>query len=271
MPNTEADYTFLRQFILRRSENTLDQLPDDLFDARLYRLLQTQGMAGIDELVCKLALAADPALDQAVVEAMTINETSFFRDRSPFELLRHTLLPQLIENRTRQRSLRFWSAGCSSGQESYSLAMLIRSHFPHVAEWEIEIVGTDIHGEMIRRAQSGRYQRMEINRGLPARFLRRYFTRYAEEWEAAMDLRAMCRFQQGNLSHALPALDRYDGILMRNVLFYFHEATQKRILQKMHAALKPDGFLILGSSEQAARQDLWQPVLDGHVCHYKPR
>lgn len=99
---------------MRRSDNTLDQLPNDLFDARLYRLLQAQGMAGIDDLVCKLVLAADPALDQAVVEAMTINETSFFRNRSPFELLRDRLLPQLIENRTRQRSLRFWSAGCSS-------------------------------------------------------------------------------------------------------------------------------------------------------------
>jgi chemotaxis protein methyltransferase CheR len=249
----------------------LDSLRDDIFDARLYRLLQTQGMAGIDELVCKLRLAADPALDQAVVEAMTINETSFFRDQSTFELLRHTLLPQLIQNRAQQRSLRFWSAACSSGQEAYSLAMLIRFNFPQVAEWKIEIVGTDLHAEMIRRAQSGRYQRVEINRGLPARLLLRYFKRDADEWEIAPELRAMCRFQQGNLSHAIPLLDRYDGILMRNVLFYFPEATKKRILRRLHAALRPDGFLVLGSSEQTTQKDLWQPVLEGDACYYKPR
>ncbi len=271
MPASEADYAFLRQFILSRSENSLDPSRDDLFDARLYRLLQTNGMAGIDELVSKLRLSADPALDQAVVEAMTINETSFFRDQSPFELLRVKLLPQLIESRERQRSLRFWSAACSSGQEAYSLAMMIRYHFPQLAEWKIEIVGTDIHGEMIRRARLGRYQRMEINRGLPARLLLKYFTRDGEEWEITPELRAMCRFQLGNLSHAMPMLDRYDGILLRNVLFYFPDSTKNRILQRLHTALQPDGFLILGSSEQAARHDSWQTVLDGNACYYRPR
>jgi chemotaxis protein methyltransferase CheR len=271
MSSTEGDYSFLRQFILCRSENMLDSLRDDIFDARLYRLLQTQGMAGIDELVCKLRHAADPALDQAVVEAMTINETSFFRDQSAFELLRHKLLPQLIENRAQQRRLRFWSAACSSGQEAYSLAMLIRYNFPQVSEWKIEIVGTDIHAEMIRRAQSGRYQRMEINRGLPARLLLRYFIRDGEEWEVAPELRAMCRFQQGNLSHTIPLLHRYDGILMRNVLFYFPEATKKHILRRLHTTLRPDGFLVLGSSEQTTQSDLWQPVLEGGACYYQPR
>jgi chemotaxis protein methyltransferase CheR len=271
VPGSEDDYAFLRQFILARSENALDPSRNDLFDARLYRLLQTQGMTGIDELVCKLRLAADPALDQAVVEAMTINETSFFRDQPAFELLRHKLLPRLIESRARQRSLSFWSAACSSGQEVYSLAMLLRHHFPQLAEWRIEIVGTDIHGEMIRRAQTGRYQRMEINRGLPARLLLKHFMHDGEDWEIATELRAVCRFQQGNLSHSLPARDRYDGILMRNVLFYFPEATQKRILQKVHTALQPDGFLILGSSERAALPNLWQQIVDGNACYYKPR
>ncbi len=271
MPCSETDYTFLRQFILRGSENILDPSRNDLFDARLYRLLQTQGMEGLDELVSKLKLAVDPALAHAVVEAMTINETSFFRDCAPFELLRQKLLPQLIERRARERRLRFWSAACSSGQEAYSLAMLIRYHFPQLVEWKIEVVGTDIHAEMIRRAQSGRYQRTEINRGLPARFLLRYFPRHGEEWEAAAELRAMCLFHQRNLSHGLPALDRYDCILMRNVLFYFPEAAQTRILQSVHAALQPDGFLFLGSSEQSSLRDLWQPVLDGNTCYYRPQ
>jgi chemotaxis protein methyltransferase CheR len=271
MPCAETDYAFLREFILRRSENILDPSRDDLFEARLYRLLQIHGISGLDELVCKLGLGADPALEQAVVEAMTINETSFFRDQAPFALLRRKLLPQLMERRSPQRSLRFWSAACSSGQEAYSLAMLIRSDFPQLSEWKIEIVGTDIHAEMIRRARAGRYQRMEIHRGLSAHQLLKYFSREGEEWVVASELRAICCFQQRNLSHAFPALDRYDGILMRNVLFYFSEATQKRILQNVHASLKPDGFLILGSSEQAALHHLWQPTLVGNTCYYTPR
>jgi chemotaxis protein methyltransferase CheR len=202
---------------------------------------------------------------------MTINETSFFRDRAPFELLQHQLLPQLIERRVREGRLRLWSAACSSGQEAYSLAMLLRFHFPQLADWDIEIFGTDINTEMIRRAQAARYPRMEINRGLPARFLLKYFTRDGEEWEAIPELRAMSRFQHRNLSHATPTLDRYDGILLRNVLFYFPAAAQERILRNMHAALQPDGFLILGSSEQTTMPELWQPALDGNTCHYKPR
>lgn len=271
MPATASDLNFLRDFILGRSENVLDPSRDDLFGARLYRLLQSHSMSGLDELVSRLKLSADPALDQAVVEAMTINETSFFRDLAAFELVRQKLLPKLIEKRARQRVLRFWSAASSSGQEAYSLAMLIRCHFPQIADWSIEIVGTDINAEMVRRAQTGRYPRMEMNRGLPARLLLRYFTRDSEEWEIAPELRAMCRFQQRNLVQTLPMLDHYDGILMRNVLFYFPQETQRRILQNVHAALKPDGFLLLGSSEQSARPDLWQPVLDDKVCYYTPR
>lgn len=270
MPATESDYAFLRQFILSRSENVLDSSRDDLFDARLYRLLQTRGMAGLDELVYKLRLAADPVLDQAVVEAMTINETSFFRDQSVFELLRHKVLPELIGRRGRERALRFWSAACSSGQEAYSLAILIRHYFPQLAEWKVEIIGTDIHAEMIRRAQAGGYQRVEVNRGVPVLLMHKYFARHGDVWEVVPELLAMCRFEQFNLSYVLPALSRYDGILMRNVLFYFPQPTQERILRNAHAALSADGFLVLGSSERASQRDLWQPVLDSQACYYKP-
>lgn len=271
MPCSSADYIFLRQFILTRSENVLAPERDDLFDARLYRVMQARGFTELGELVWKLRLASDPALEQEVVEAMTINETSFFRDRAPFELLERQLLPQLIESRAQQRKLRLWSAACSSGQEAYSLAMLLRHHFPQLAGWEIEITGTDIHADMVRRARSGRYSRMEMNRGLPARMLLQYFTRDGEEWQAVPELRSMCRFQQRNLSHVFPALERYDGVLLRNVLFYFPDATRRRILRNIHAALCPDGFLLLGSSEQISQHDLWQAVMDGDACYYRPR
>jgi chemotaxis protein methyltransferase CheR len=271
MPCTEADYAFLRQFILNRSGNVIDSSRNDLFEARLFRLVQRHRMSGLDELVYRLRLGADSALDQAVVEAMTINETSFFRDQAPFELMRQKLLPELIKHRENERTLRFWSAACSSGQEAYSLAMLLRQHFPQIIGWDIQIFGTDINAEMIRRAQTGRYQRMEVNRGLPARFLLQYFLHNRDEWEIAPELRSICNFQQRSLSHAWPVFERYDGVLLRNALFYFAVETQRRILQRIHSVLEPDGFLILGSSEQPSLPELWQPVQDCNTYHYRPR
>jgi chemotaxis protein methyltransferase CheR len=269
---SEADYAFLRQFILRHSENILDPSRDNLFEARLYSLLQRHGMNGLGDLVQKLRLSADPTLDQAVVEAMTINETSFFRDHRPFDLMQQKLLPALIRRREPLRKLRLWSAACSSGQEAYSLAMLLHHHFPILREWDIQILGTDIHAEMVRRAQAGRYQRMEVNRGLPARFLLQYFRHDGSDmWEVVPEMRALCQFQQRSLSHAGPVFERYDGILLRNALFYFLPETQRRILQQIHSMLHSDGFLFLGASEQAAMPELWQPVLDGNSCYYKPR
>jgi chemotaxis protein methyltransferase CheR len=271
MPCSEADYSFLRQFVFERSQNILDPLRNDLFDARLYRLLRERKMAGLDELVAKLQRGIDPALDQSVVEAMTINETSFFRDLPAFELLRVKLIPQLIEARASQRQLRFWSAACSSGQEAYSLAMLIRHHFPELVDWDIEILGTDIHSEMIRRARSGRYHRVEVNRGLPARFLLKFFVRHDEEWEIDLAIRAMCRFQTRNLSFALPAWEHFDLILLRNVLFYFSSPMQERLLENLQPALSPDGYLILGASEQVSRRALFQPFCEANVCYYTPQ
>jgi len=270
MPCSETDYAFLRRFILERSENVLDPLRDDLFEARLYRLWQRCGMNGLDELVKRLRYAIDPALEQSVVEAMTINETSFFRDHTPFELMRSKLLPELIQRRESKRRLRFWSAACSSGQEAYSLAMLLRQHFPLLSGWDIQILGTDINSAMVCRAQSGRYQRMEVNRGLPARFLLQYFRRDGDEWEITSELRGLCQFQQRSITQSWPFFERYDGILLRNALFYFSTETQKRILRRTHRTLEPDGFLLLGSSEQTSMPELWQPVLDCNTCYYRP-
>ncbi|HZU09409.1 MAG TPA: protein-glutamate O-methyltransferase CheR [Pseudacidobacterium sp.] len=270
MPCSEIDLTFLRHFLQERSGNVLGPERDHLFEARLYPIWQSLGMSGLDELVEKLRFATDPAFEQAVVEAMTINETSFFRDHAPFDLLREELLPKLIRARAEERRLRFWSAACSSGQEAYSLAMLLRESFPQVADWNIEILGTDIHAAMVRRAHAGRYQRMEINRGLPARYLLKYFRRDGEEWEAVPELRAMCRFEQRNLAYFSPFLTQFDGILLRNVLFYFSEARQMSILRSVRSCLYPDGFLLLGPSERADISGQWRPFFHGNVCYYRP-
>jgi chemotaxis protein methyltransferase CheR len=172
-----TDLVYLRALVFDHSHNVLEPSRDYLFETRLTKLLRNQGMTRLDELVRHLRARRDPVLSRAIAEAMTINETSFFRDCRPFDLLRTELLPKLIEERRMTRRLRFWSAACSTGQEAYSLAMLILEHFPQLATWNIRIEGTDICAEVVERAQAGSFHRIEINRGLPIRHVVRYFGR----------------------------------------------------------------------------------------------
>jgi len=205
---------------------------------------------------------------------MTINETSFFRDRRPFDLLRTELFPELIEARRATRSLRFWSAACSTGQEAFSLAMLLLEHFPMLAAWDIVIEGTDFSHEVIARAQAAIFYRIEVNRGLPSRFLVRYFDHAGEEWIARPEVRRLCRFRQANLcGPRLPfarSTDRFDLIFLRNVMLYFDQDTRRTLLAGIHRLLPPDGILFLGASEQPADLSLWTPVLVGGASYYRP-
>ena len=232
-------------------------------------------MTHLEELVRHLKLNKDPALERSVAEAMTINETSFFRDGRPFELLRTDLLPRLIEARRAARSLRFWSAACSSGQEAYSVGMLLNERFPLLAGWDVRIEGTDICAEVVARAQAARYHRIEMNRGLPARFVVRYFDRAGEDWVLRPDVRGLCNFRQANLCNSpLPFRrqgDRFDVIFLRNVMLYFSQETRRNLLTAIHRMLAPDGYLFLGSTEQPADPSIWTPVLAGGTCHFRPR
>jgi len=272
---TAADYGFLRQLVFGLSQNVLDPSRDYLFETRLTKLLRNQSMSRVEELVHHLRTHRDPALERAIAEAMTINETSFFRDARPFELLRTELLPKLIEGRRMQRSLRFWSAACSSGQEGYSLAMLMLEHFPMLVNWNIRIEGTDLSSEVVGRAQAGRYPRIEINRGLPARFIVRYFDHVGEHWEIKPEVRKLCNFRQANLcAPQLPfnrSTDRFDVIFLRNVMLYFSHETRKTLLAGIHRLLAPDGILFLGSSEQPADPSIWTAALAGGTCYFRPR
>jgi chemotaxis protein methyltransferase CheR len=206
---------------------------------------------------------------------MTINETSFFRDLRPFDLLRQELLPKIIEARRFHRTLRFWSAACATGQEAYSLAMMLLEHFPMLVGWKFAIEGTDISNEVVQRAQAGRYHRIEMNRGLPARFVVRYFDHVGEDWIVKPEVRKLCNFRQANLCGAsLPfnrATDCFDVIFLRNVMLYFDQPTRRTLLAGIHRILAPDGILFLGSSEQPADLSLWTPVLAGGTCYYRPR
>jgi chemotaxis protein methyltransferase CheR len=273
--SSSVDYGYLRQLVFGLSQNVLDPSRDYLFETRLTKLLRNQGMTRLEELVQHLKVKKNLLLERSVAEAMTINETSFFRDGHPFELLRAELLPKLIESRRPVRGLRFWSAACSTGQEAYSLGMLIHEHFPSLAAWKIRIEGTDICSEVVERAQAGCYSRIEINRGLPARFVVRYFDHSGEDWTAKHEIRAICNFRHANLcSSPLPfnrADDRFDVIFLRNVMLYFSQETRKTLLAGIHKVLAPDGILFLGSSEQPADPSLWTPVLAGGTCHFRPR
>jgi chemotaxis protein methyltransferase CheR len=272
---TSVDYGYLRQLVFGLSQNVLDPSRDYLFETRLTKLLRNQGMTRLEELVQHLKIRKNPLLERSIAEAMTINETSFFRDGRPFELLRAELLPRLIEARRPARALRFWSAACSAGQEAYSLAMLLLQHFPLLAGWDIRIEGTDICAEVVEKAQAGCYHRIEINRGLPARFVLSYFDHAGENWTVKPEVHRMCNFRLANLcSSPLPfnrSDDRFDVIFLRNVMLYFSQETRKTLMAGIHKVLAPDGVLFLGSSEQPADPSIWTPVLAGGTCHFRPR
>jgi len=273
--SSSVDYGYLRQLVFGLSQNVLDPSRDYLFESRLTKILRNQGMARLDELVQHLKFKKDKNLELSIAEAMTINETSFFRDSRPFELLRADLLPELIEARRNTRALRVWSAACSTGQEAYSIAMLLREHFPLLSAWNLRIEGTDICAEVVERAQAGSYHRIEINRGLPARFVVRYFDHAHEMWTIKPEIRKLCNFRHANLcASPFPfsrADDRFDVIFLRNVMLYFSQETRKTLLAAIHRVLAPDGILFLGSTEQPADPSIWPPILAGGTCYFRPR
>jgi chemotaxis protein methyltransferase CheR len=267
---SSIDYDYLRSVVMRNSGNQVDPSRDYLFESRLQRLLRDRGMQSLGQLVSALRNGSGSTLERSVAEAMTINETSFFRDTSTFDLLREELLPAIIANRQTARTLRFWSAASSSGQEAYSLAMMLREHFPLLAGWRIDILGTDLSAEMVERSSTGRYQRIEVNRGLPARFLIKYLVRTGDEWEIHPDIKRLCRFQQRNLCQPGLSSETFDVIFLRNVMIYFPQETRRQVLLNMHRSLAKDGVLFLGLSEQPRMDSHWQTMLTPRTVWYKP-
>jgi len=270
MSVSPVDFDYLRTVVMRNSGNQVDPSRDYLFESRLQRLLRARGLHSLDQLVTALRAETTSALQRSVAEAMTINETSFFRDAGSFDLLREQLLPELIQRRSATRSLRFWSAASSSGQEAWSLAMLLREHFPQLAGWRIDILGTDISSEMVERSTAGRYQRIEINRGLPARMLLKYFVRTGDEWEVSPDLKRLCRFQQRNLCLAPALTETFDVVFLRNVMIYFSQETRQQVLLTVHRSIARDGMLFLGLGEQPRMDSHWETVLTPKTVWYRP-
>jgi chemotaxis protein methyltransferase CheR len=237
----------VRKLVHQRTAIVLDPGKEYLVESRLTPIARAHGFASIDEL-CRQLDRNGPLLAE-VVEAMTTNETSFFRDHHPFEALRRQVLPELLQRRAKDRTLRVWCAACSTGQEPYSLAILLDDQFPQLSTWNVSIYATDVSKAVLARAKSGRYRQIEVNRGLTASMLVKYFRRDGLEWEIRPDLRRRVQFAEMNLIERWPAMEKFDLIFLRNVLIYFDQETKVAILRNMHAQVANDGYLVLGGSE----------------------
>ena len=259
---TLLDYEYLRKLLKERSGLDLSADKQYLVESRLIPLARRAGLSGIAELVQKMKNGAD-ALITDVVEAMTTNETFFFRDKIPFDHLRDTILPQLVPARTNRRALRIWSAASSTGQEPYSIAMCLREFGPALSGWRIEIVATDLSQEVLEKSKAGIYSQFEVQRGLPIQMLVKYFKQTGELWQLNADIRGMVQHRQLNLLHDFSGLGKFDIIFCRNVLIYFDQDTKIRIFERLSKMLEADGTLMLGAAETVVGiSDAFRPSPD---------
>ncbi len=233
-----------------RASLVIDNGKEYLVETRLTPVAEGEGFSSLQELVQAMRNGSPSKLLQdKAIDALTTNETLFFRDFHPFEALRGTAIPNLIEARKTQRELKIWSAACSSGQEAFSFAMMLRESFPTLRSWKISILGTDISGKILEDARKAEYRQIEVNRGLPATLLVKYFEASGGKWKLREEIRSMVQFQHLNLASSWPMLPRFDLIMIRNVMIYFDAETKARILNNAAFHLAPDGYLILGSAE----------------------
>jgi chemotaxis protein methyltransferase CheR len=244
---TPLDYEFLRKILKESSGLDLSSDKQYLVESRLIPLARKAGLPGIAELVQKMKSGSDE-LTLEVVEAMTTNETFFFRDKIPFDHLRETILPALVQARASRRSLRIWSAACSTGQEPYSIAMCVKG-FAAMAGWRIEIVATDLSQAVLEKSRAGIFSQFEVQRGLPIQMLVKHFTQIGELWHLNADIRGMVQHRQLNLLQDFSHLGTFDAIFCRNVLIYFDQETKVGAFDRLARMLEPDGVLLLGAAE----------------------
>jgi chemotaxis protein methyltransferase CheR len=265
---TNADFNYIRTLVRGESALTIEPGKEYFVESRLGPLARQEGFPTFEHMVIKLRGGPFGELHRKVVEALTNNETYFFRDVRVFAMLTRAILPALVTDRSKERTLSVWCAACSSGQEPYSLAMLFQEHRPSLAGWDIRIVASDISREMIARAKTGHYSQTEVNRGLPANLLLKYFKRQGLGWEIADTVRRMVDFREINLMQPRHDPGSMDLILMRNVLIYFELETKKAILQRARRLLAPRGYLLLGGAETTTNiDDSFESVsLEGAVC-----
>jgi chemotaxis protein methyltransferase CheR len=243
------DFQFVSQLVRQRSAIVLEQEKSYLLEARLQPLARAEGYPSIEAMVAQLRARPANGLHRKVVEAMTTNETSFFRDLHPFDALRDVVMPEVIARRGSEHRLDIWCAACSSGQEPYTVAMTLLEHFPELSGWSVKILATDLSAEMVARSRSGRYGQIEVNRGLPANLLLKYFDKRGMEWQVKAEPQRLCEFRELNLIEPWGALPRMDVVLLRNVLIYFDVETKRTVLDNVRRILQPWGYIFLGGAE----------------------
>jgi chemotaxis protein methyltransferase CheR len=244
------DFEFLSKFVRERSGLVLTADKTYLVESRLVPVARKFGAKGIEDLVVQLRGRPDQALVRAVTEAMTTNETLFFRDTKPFEQFTRVILPALTAARGAKRQLRIWCAACSSGQEPYSLAITLKEQAAKIAGWRTDIVATDLSTEMLERAKIGIYSQFEVQRGLPITMLVKYFKQIeGDRWQLNPDLRQMVQYQELNLLGDFRSLGQFDVVFIRNVLIYFDPPTKQVILERVVQMMPEDGYLFLGGAE----------------------
>ncbi len=244
-----AEFNYIRQLVNNHSAIALDESKEYLVEMRLAAVIRKLGIASLSELVLKLQSGTDDKLRLLVGEAMTTNETSFFRDIHPFETLKNDVLPDLFKRRQAERTLSIWCAASSSGQEPYSIAMILRDHFPEILGWKLNFLATDISEHVLTQAREGRYNQLEVNRGLSTSHLTNHFQADGRQWVVNSQLRKMIRFESMNLNERWLPMPLLDLVFIRNVLIYFGVDTRKKILERIGGMMRPDGYLFVGASE----------------------
>ena len=265
-----TNFDWVRQVVHRESAIVLQPGKEYLVEARLLPIARAMGLGDVGKLVDTVRTRPDADTTRRIVEALTTNETSWFRDGDPFTALTSTVLPALVSARGPAEPLKIWSAACSSGQEPYTIAMLLEDALPHAAT-RVSITATDLSREMVERTRAGRFSQLEVNRGLPAPMLVRHFTRAGSEWEVAPALKRMVTAVECNLAAPFPRMGPFDVVYLRNVLIYFDLSTKQAILRRVRELLRPDGWLFLGAAETTLGvDDSWERVVIGRSSAYRP-
>ncbi|MEX0759507.1 MAG: protein-glutamate O-methyltransferase CheR [Tistlia sp.] len=246
---TPQDFDYVAQLLKQRSGLTIGPDKAYLLESRLNPVARKHGFNGLTDLFQGLRLRGDQTLTRDVVEAMTTNESFFFRDTKPFEQFRRLVLPHLLEKRATRRSFRIWSAACSSGQEPYSLSMILKEFEAKLAGWRIEMVATDLSTEILDKAKEGLYSQFEVQRGLPVQLLVKHFAQEGDRWRISPEIKRMVTFRTFNLLEDPAPLGQFDVVFLRNVLIYFDQPTKAKVLERVAKQLAPDGFLYLGGAE----------------------
>ena len=265
-----SGFDHVRALVHRESAIVLGPGKEYLVEARLAPLARARGLRDVQALVEAARAAPDRETTQLIVEALTTNETSWFRDGDPFTGLVSTILPSLLAARAAHEPLRIWSAACSSGQEPYTIAMLLKDALPGAPE-RVRISASDISRAMVERTRAGRFSQLEVNRGLPAAMLVRHLDRAGGDWQVSADLRRMVTAYECNLAAPLPRTGPFDVVFLRNVLIYFDTPTKRSILARVRALMRPDGWLVLGAAESTLGVDeAWERVVVGRSSVYRP-